>query len=217
MGENQLSFTRAATTASGRAQSNPPQVRHSNPKVGFCSRSGGPTYRHPVTQRAAAVFLVIFLMPLITSVSGASTYSSHYGVCGAWAGEPLDSLVGNLGIRWIRTGFDWDVIETADDYYDPYAVWLQDNMFSAMTSRGINVFHNFNYTPAWARSGGDQRTPPNNPAKYTEYITWAVNRWKNQCHHWGFWNEVNIAPFWTGDCSAVPFTSASPRCALCSA
>ena len=72
-------------------------------------------------------------------------------------------------------------------------------MFSAMTSRGINVFHNFNYTPAWARTGGDQRTPPSNPAKYTEYITWAVNRWKSQCHHWGFWNEVNIAPFWTGD------------------
>jgi len=198
--ENQLSFTRAATSTSGRASANSCyQSHHPNPKAGFCSTSGGTTYRHLGAPTAAALLLVIFLIVLTSSVSGATTYSSHYGVCGAWAGEPFDSLVDSLGVTWIRTGFDWDVMETADDYYDPYAVWLQDNMFSAMTSRGINVFHNFNYTPAWARSGGDQRTPPSNPAKYTEYITWAVNRWKNQCHHWGFWNEVNIAPFWTGD------------------
>jgi len=171
--ENQLSFTRAATSTSGRASANSCyQSHHPNPKAGFCSTSGGTTYRHLGAPTAAALLLVIFLIVLTSSVSGATTYSSHYGVCGAWAGEPFDSLVDSLGVTWIRTGFDWDVMETADDYYDPYAVWLQDNMFSAMTSRGINVFHNFNYTPAWARSGGDQRTPPSNPAKYTEYITW---------------------------------------------
>ncbi|MDO8588700.1 MAG: NBR1-Ig-like domain-containing protein [Armatimonadota bacterium] len=158
-------------------------------------------------QRTVSILLLWALLALLACLPAApalaATYSSHYAICGAWAsgvGEPFDALVSNLGVTWIRTGFDWDQIETADDYYDPYGVWLQDQMFSTMTGMGINVFHNFTYTPTWLRPPGSlNSTPPSNPAKYAEYITWAVNRWKNQCHHWGFWNEPNIAPFWTGD------------------
>ena len=196
---HQFTSARASTRTGGRASTNSHLPHQPNPEVGLCGGYRGTTFHHAGRRTTVALLLVLFLIAVNSSLSRATTYSSHYGVCGAWAGEPLDSLVDNLGVTWIRTGFDWDVMETADDYYEPYAVWLQDNMFSAMTSRGINVYHNFTYTPAWASAGGDKRSPPTNPAKYTEYITWAVNRWKNQCRHWGFWNEVNIAPFWTGD------------------
>lgn len=146
-----------------------------------------------------AALCAIAALALACAPASATTYGSHYGIVGAWAGEPFDSLARDLGTKWIRTGFDWDVVETADNYYDPYSVWLQDNMFNTMTGFGINVFHNFNYTPAWARTGPTNAYPPTNPAKYTEYITYTVNRYKNIVHHWGLWNEPNLSQFYNGD------------------
>ena len=79
--ENQFSLTRAATITSGRAKANSCyQFHHPNPKAGFCSISGGTTYRHLGAPTAVAPLLVIFLIVLTSSVSGATTYSSHYGV-----------------------------------------------------------------------------------------------------------------------------------------
>jgi hypothetical protein len=152
-----------------------------------------------------AVIAILIASAVTPNPASATTYGQHYGVVDQWGGDgsgtgPMDVIMQNLGAKWIRAGWDWDKIEgPGDNQYDPMYLSLMDNFTSQMNAIGVSMFHNFNYTPAWARTGGDQRTPPNNPAKYTEYITFMVNRYKGSIHHWGFWNEVNIAPFWTGD------------------
>jgi len=151
--------------------------------------------------------ITICCVVLGSGAAWGTTYGQHYGVVDQWGYETpelgqgsMDIILQNLGAKWIRSGWDWDLIEgPGDDQYDPGYLGLMDNWVVGMNAIGVNILYGFSYTPAWARPGGTgNNTPPTNPAKYTEFITFMVNRYKNSIKYWGFWNEPNIDGFWNG-------------------
>ena len=153
---------------------------------------------------AVITLLCVVLCLCFAAGAWATNYGQHYGVVDQWQGEGgnnvMDIIMRDLGAKWIRSGWDWDLIEgPGDDQYDPGYLKLMDDWVEAMDAIGVNIFHGFSYTPAWLRPAGTTNsTPPSNPAKYPEYITFMVNRYKGSIKHWGLWNEPNLSHFYSG-------------------
>ena len=121
---------------------------------------------------------------------------SRYGVVDQWGYETpelgqgsMDIMLQNLGAKYIRSGWDWDLIEgPGDNQYDQNYLALMDNWVTGMNALGVHILYGFSYTPAWARPGGTgNNTPPTDPTRYTDFITFMVNRYKDSIKDWGFW------------------------------
>lgn len=156
-----------------------------------------------------AAICVAFALLLACGGVWAFDNCSRYGVVDQWGYETpelgqgtMDLIMAELGCKYIRSAWNWDQIEgPGDNQYDQNYLNLMDNWVVGMNYLGVKVFYNFGYTPAWARPGGTTNaTPPTDPSRYTDFITFMVNRYKNQgLKDWGFWNEPNLSMFYNGN------------------
>lgn len=105
----------------------------------------------------------------------------------------LDGLV-ELGTPWIRTDFEWNVIQPTKATLD----WSRyDALVAAANARGQKIIATLDYTPAWANGGhSDHNYEPASANQFAEFARKVVVRYKAKgLHTYEIWNEPNIG-FW---------------------
>lgn len=105
-------------------------------------------------------------------------------------------LLETSGARGAKILMDWSLIETSDGVFD----WSKaDVIFDQLDGRNIMPMLIILNTPAWARTGGDVTTLPDDPQDYADFCTALVNRYKNRghfgAHLWQIGNEMNTIWF----------------------
>jgi len=112
--------------------------------------------------------------------------------------EVLDDVGSNLGIRWIRVGFDWFRIEPNRGDFR----WFDtDREVQAAEERGISILGILAYTPPWASSNPGNpliADPPASRAFWTDFVRATVSRYRDRVAYWQMWNEANVREFWLG-------------------
>lgn len=136
----------------------------------------------------------------------ASSGSLLFGASGCYAdftpGEAFFKYAAAAGVRSLRTSFEWFEIEPAEGQF----VWTKyDQIVKWADKYGVQLIPTFIWEkaqPAWAgqttiKKGTDEnRYPPEDMAKWSEFITQVVNRYKGSIHWWIPANEPNLARYW---------------------
>lgn len=110
----------------------------------------------------------------------------------------LDRLAA-AGVEWVRIDIGWSPFEESCD--GCIARWYTDRVdFSvdAALERGLKVLGTLWMTPPWANGTSDYRVPPDDPAEYAEFATWAAEHFRGRISAWEVWNEPNLGSFWRG-------------------
>jgi len=142
---------------------------------------------------------LFFALAIAPASRAAAVEATPYGInIHAPQGDELNALLDRVqaaGIGWVRIDFIWYWVEPARDQYD----WrVYDAIAAAAKARGIEVFANIAYTPAWATSGAAVTGVPD-PAEWAEVCSEAAKRYRGSIRHWGVWNEPNLDKFWAGN------------------
>ncbi len=118
-----------------------------------------------------------------------------------------------VGAQWVRVYIPWALVEqqkgvmtwngTAPAYLPPGAFDLDCEM-TGIRSRGLRAIAIVQYTPTWARTGGDIYTPPADPEAYGTFVREVVKRYGDVVRIVEVWNEAD------NDDSAAPPPNAPP-------
>ena len=125
----------------------------------------------------------------------------------AWYMPDLDqdrenALLVAAGTEWVRFQIEWDDVLTSSS--SSYYWTTYDEAILNATSAGMKVLITVLNTPAWARSGGDVRTPPTLDSDYAAICATMADRWdgtggQGRIDAIQVWNEPNNGTrFWTG-------------------
>jgi polysaccharide biosynthesis protein PslG len=103
-------------------------------------------------------------------------------------------LIKRSGVRWIRLGLVWSVIETAPGRYD----WTSsDRVISGAKARGLEFLGLVTYSPSWATGTNDDKLAPRDPAGIAPFVHAAAERYAAAgLHTWEVWNEPNLSGTW---------------------
>lgn len=100
------------------------------------------------------------------------------------------------GAKWVRLSLNWITLEPRRK--GEYNWAPADALVAAATSRGLRVLGQVSYTPAWARSGGSETSPPRNPNDFGDFMAAAARRYGPRgVHAWEIWNEPNLFTMWS--------------------
>jgi aryl-phospho-beta-D-glucosidase BglC (GH1 family) len=111
----------------------------------------------------------------------------------------LDKMVA-AGVEWVRIDLGWASYE-ADGPATKAQWYVQraDSAVDAARARGLKVLLTAWLTPGWANRDRGERTPPDDPADYARFMTWAAGHFRGRVAAWEIWNEPNLPEFWAGD------------------
>ncbi len=137
---------------------------------------------------------------------GASAGSLLFGASGCYAeftpGEDFFKYAAAAGVRSLRTSFEWFEIEPKEGQFD----WTKyDQIVKWADKYGVELIPTFIWEkpqPEWAGQGtikkgtDEMRYPPQDMAKWSEFVTQVVNRYKGSIHWWIPANEPNLARYW---------------------
>jgi len=102
-------------------------------------------------------------------------------------------VISKMGVRWLRTEFDWRKLE-------PVRGQMRFEWFDALVelcaSMGIRLVPVVTYTPKWM---APRFNVPPEPEPFAELIGALVRRYGHYIKHWEIWNEANSYFFWIGD------------------
>jgi MYXO-CTERM domain-containing protein len=135
----------------------------------------------------------VIWLPLLAA--GAANFGSNVHL------PPTDTLdlEVDLGGKWIRIDFNWDIAQPAQGTFN----WQPfDTVIDAAVARGLRVYATMGYTPAWASTGDRMGDGASNdvpdPAAYRAFVEAAVTRYKDRVGIFGTWNEPNLGQFFEG-------------------
>jgi len=98
----------------------------------------------------------------------------------------------NLGIKYQRIDFWWDVIEPQKSKFR----WdLPDRVVKEFKDANQEILPILCYSSAW--SNGVAPDNDDERKEFGEYVFQVINRYKNQIKYWEVWNEPNILPYWS--------------------
>jgi hypothetical protein len=141
----------------------------------------------------------------ITRPMPAAGASRIFGAAGCYADSGLNEEFFRhataVGIRTLRLPFEWAEIEPVQGSF----VWTKyDRIVNWAARYGVELIPTFIWEtpqPAWAGrgkaqggTGGSDRLPPENMAKWSAYVFAVVNRYKDRVHWWIPENEPNLDP-----------------------
>ncbi len=134
---------------------------------------------------------------------------SYWGVQAGSIREGVLERAAGLGVHWTRLGASWPSVEKVKGSYD----WSQtDETFNTTLRYGITPFVTLGggnplYAgsdtyddPALAELYGRKTNPPTaNPEAleaWKQFVTAAVERYKDRITYWEIWNEPNHRAYW---------------------
>lgn len=97
-----------------------------------------------------------------------------------------------LGFNWVKFQLAWKDAEPSPGGYS-WGEW--DSTIQAYHANGINVMLSIPKAPDWARPAGDDRSvegPPEDPAKYAEFVARVADRYRGRAQAIEIWNEQNL-------------------------
>jgi len=151
---------------------------------------------------------------VVSSSPVTSEQSKLFGAAGCYTnptdGESFFSHAEAAGVHSFRIPFDWAEIEPADgrfvwDKYDEIVRWANKHHVEL-----IPTFMWENPQPSWAGrgvvkvGGNEEHYPPEDMAKWSEFIFQVVSRYKGSVKWWIPANEPNLSKYWhpRGDAKA---------------
>jgi Ig-like domain from next to BRCA1 gene/Glycosyl hydrolases family 39 len=165
------------------------------------SHAGSSRWRRGRARATAALLALAAVAAVLAALAAPApaAAASPYGVnIHAPQGSDLTLILDRVrqaGIGWVRIDFVWAYVETSRGVFD----WsVYDALTAAADSRGIEIYATLAYTPAWATQGPPITGVPDDPATWADFCGRAAKRYAGSIHHWGLWNEPNLAQFWSG-------------------
>lgn len=132
------------------------------------------------------VFLLVCLAAAWLAVHGAE---SPYGVCAHVSRMPEArladhefALMKSGGIDWVRTDFDWDVIQKKPGGWDYSHL---DSLLRTAKQRDMKILPILGYDVKWAVPVYE------NLDQWREYVRRTVSRYAKELRYWEIWNEAN--------------------------
>jgi Beta-galactosidase/Glycosyl hydrolase catalytic core len=102
-------------------------------------------------------------------------------------------VIRRLGVRWLRTEFDWRKLEPVRGRMK--FEWF-DTLVKLCESMRIRLVPVVTYTPRWM---APRFNVPPEPEPFADLIEALVRRYGHYVKHWEIWNEANSYFFWMGD------------------
>jgi len=97
-----------------------------------------------------------------------------------------------LGFNWIKFQMPWKDVEPSPGGYS-WGMW--DDLISSYNGNGIQVMLSIPKAPDWARPPDDDKSiegPPQDPAKYAEFVARVADRYRGKVQAVEIWNEQNL-------------------------
>jgi hypothetical protein len=97
-----------------------------------------------------------------------------------------------LGFNWVKLQMAWKDVESAPGDYS-WPSW--DPVINAYHVNGIQILLSIPKAPDWARPLDDDKSvegPPQDPAKYAEFVARVADRYRGQVQFIEIWNEQNL-------------------------
>jgi hypothetical protein len=112
--------------------------------------------------------------------------------------DPRGNTPGNIGsiqgmgFNWVKFQMAWKDAEPSPGGYS-WGFW--DEVIGAYAANGIQVMLSIPKAPDWARPPDDDRSvegPPQDPAKYAEFVGRVADRYRGKAQAIEVWNEQNL-------------------------
>jgi hypothetical protein len=140
------------------------------------------------------------------STSTATKPNLLFGASGCYAdfleGESFFKYASATGVQSLRTSFEWAEIEPSEGQF----VWGKyDRIVQWAKKYNVELIPTFIWEkpqPSWAGDGtvtvrsNDERYPPQDMKKWSEFVYQVVNRYKVSIHWWIPANEPNLSRYW---------------------
>ena len=97
-----------------------------------------------------------------------------------------------LGFNWVKFQMAWKHVESAPNDFS-WALW--DQLADAYSANGIQILLSIPKAPDWARPFDDDKSvegPPQDPAKYAEFVARVADRYRGRVQAIEIWNEQNL-------------------------
>jgi hypothetical protein len=136
---------------------------------------------------------------------GVSSFPEFYGLPDNTS--DFDRLAAG-GMSLVRYEPCWDLLEPTRGTFDESVFTRTNEIMRLADDRGISLIVCFNKTPAWARNGGTNDSPPTNPADYADALAHFAARYRARAQmRYEIWNEPNYAGFWGGTPNPAAYTA----------
>ena len=97
-----------------------------------------------------------------------------------------------LGFNWVKFQMAWKDVESAPNDFS-WALW--DQLADTYSANGIQILLSIPKAPEWARPFDDDKSvegPPQDPAKYAEFVARVADRYRGRVQAIEIWNEQNL-------------------------
>lgn len=113
----------------------------------------------------------------------------RYGIVAGWDGN-IAAKLSDLGIGLLRTPCTWAQMEDSRGHF----TWDQcaDPRINGAANAGYQVLLTVQCTPAWARTGGDCNTQPDNMSDWYDFVVAFMDRYHTKNVVLGIYNEPDI-------------------------
>ncbi len=109
----------------------------------------------------------------------------------SWKREFEAQTLQEMGVRQIRVGFSWDVVEPNDNQWD----WSKTDVYHQIgLDYGLHWDARLAYTVDWAAPGGSPSEI--DPAAFADYAAHVAGRYCADVKRYEIWNEPNLYHFW---------------------
>src|SRR5207253_6635671 len=108
------------------------------------------------------------------------------------------------GIAWVKQDFPWDSLQLApgpNGYWDDRlnkSTWDKYDLIVRLARNdNMEVIARLDRPPSWTRRDNQHpERPPDDFARYGDFVFDVVKHFKGQIHYYQIWNEPNIYPEW---------------------
>lgn len=121
-----------------------------------------------------------------------------------WKIDKTLEMAHDAGIGWVKQQFPWEDLQLSpgsNGYWDNrlnQSTWDKyDRIVRLATKYHLQVIARLDRPPAWTRvDNRHPERPPDDFARYGDFVYDVVNHFKGRIHYYQIWNEPNIYPEW---------------------
>ncbi|RLG54909.1 MAG: hypothetical protein DRN95_08370 [Candidatus Hydrothermarchaeota archaeon] len=152
-------------------------------------------------------FIMLIFLFILTFLASGMIYINDWTGISNCVTEKEIVMARSIGFRLSRTGIPWAGIEIK--YWNKHWFWEEpDNLVLQHKNRHIDILYVLAFTPWWASSGGDYKSPfqsndymyypPKDIKDWENFIRKIAIRYKGLIKMWEIWNEPDTEFFWRG-------------------